>query len=115
MDTRWEICKNDLYLRDSTTGELDSTNVQKVDAVIDELKARGWKLSYPDDWPDLCSNCKSHIEEGTWHSVFNGNFWGSCEIHQGPPRGMIERKWADEDGTYPLEPYWGDPQGKNDE
>ncbi len=76
-DTRWEECKQDI--------KFDKWPDNKtVDLVIDRLKEKGWKLSYPDNWPGLCLNCRSYIEEGTYHV---GNQWGICEIVKRPPRG----------------------------
>jgi len=108
-DTRWEEALADI-LKDEHYGG-DNPAMEKA---LKKLRENGWKLSYPDGWPDLCDNCKSYIDEGTWHSVFNGNFWGSCEIHKGEPRGLVARIYADEDGNWPLVPYWGDPKTKNE-
>ena len=109
-DTRWGELREDLRKWEDKHYEID--NAGDVIRIVQEL---GWSIVYPDNWPDLCENCKSHIDEGTYHSVFNGNFWGSCEIHKGPPRGMVQRTYADEDGNWPLVPYWGDPKTKNKE
>jgi hypothetical protein len=107
-DTRWEECKKDLYSAD-TSHPFNS----HVDQIIDKLKDKGWRIIYPDNWPDLCPGCRNHIEEGTYHVTFKGNQWGACEIVKGPPRGMVPRNYSDENGNFPLVPYWGDPKPKS--
>jgi hypothetical protein len=109
VDTRWEEAKEDL-VKDSMFFEQDTL----VEKILNGLKVRGWSITYPQDWPDLCGNCRGHIEEGTWHSVFNGNFYGQCEVHEGPPRGMVERSWQEVGATEKvMVPYWGDPKVKD--
>lgn len=57
-DTRWEEAKEDIIKEDIFLGANPT-----LERVLNILKDKGWKLSYPDNWPDLCSNCKNHIDK----------------------------------------------------
>lgn len=46
-DNRWEECKQDLHSKDKS-----HPFNNHVDRVIDELKEKGWHISYPDDYPN---------------------------------------------------------------
>ena len=53
VDTRWEEAKEDL-VKDSMFFEQDTL----VEKILNGLKVRGWSITYPQDWPDLCGNLR---------------------------------------------------------
>jgi hypothetical protein len=53
-----------------------------VGMVIKRMQRLGWGIVYPEDWPNLCVRCRTLIEPGTVHNMFNGNQMFACVIEK---------------------------------